>query len=752
MTTRPRDSATPGDLTVAIDGRSRLRPYATTRDYLDDYLGLLALRLQREVAVTRLLRGPGTEEAFLGLFLSEPEVDALLASLRADPTPGNGAAPVADPLQELTAAIDARAAAMAERLRATAAPLRPRTLARRFDLSALELALLLLLLAPEVDSRYARAYAYLQDDVARRWLTPDLALRLLAGTDPADPAGRALFLPASPLLRHRLVRLDGAASDPSPPLLDRRLKLDDRIVEYLLEGDPLEPRLEGLLSLAPPGPALAALPIDPAVATALGHLLAAWREDHDGPKPAFFWGPSGSGRRLAAGALATALDRPLVLLDGAALAADEAALPERLVLARREARLRDGLLYVDRLEALSPAGRDVVLAALGPEMILAATAAWSFVARERPPFVLHFPVPDAGRRRALWSARLNGHAPGSAGKPSIARVPAELADRFRLTPGQIAGALAAARQHACLRDGPGATPTAADLFEGARRQSNPGLDRLAMPVVSPYGWDDLVLPPAQMAQLRAIEAQVRHAGRVYDDWGFGRRLDGGRGLAVLFSGLSGTGKTMTAGILARSLGLDLYKIDLAGVVSKYIGETEKNLSVIFAEAATANAILFFDEADALFGKRSEVRDAHDRYANIEISYLLQRMETYEGISILATNLSQNIDDAFTRRLSAVVAFPVPDAADRERIWRGLFPPEAPLAGDVDFAFLAGQFELTGGHIRNCVLAAAFLAASAGEEVGMDHLVQAVARELEKLGRPLTRAAFADYYGLARQRR
>jgi SpoVK/Ycf46/Vps4 family AAA+-type ATPase len=243
---------------------------------------------------------------------------------------------------------------------------------------------------------------------------------------------------------------------------------------------------------------------------------------------------------------------------------------------------------------------------------------------------------------------------------------------------------------------------------------------------------------------------VRLGQQVYGDWGFGRRLGAGGGLSALFSGLSGTGKTMAAGVLARSLGLEIYRVDLSGVVSKYIGETEKNLSRVFEEAHDSSAILFFDEADALFGKRTEVQDAHDRYANIETSYLLQKMESYPGVAILATNFAQNIDEAFTRRLHYRVEFPFPGPADRERIWRGMFPPLAPLDPQVDFAFLAGQFELSGGNIRNCVLAAAFLAAENGQLIGMVHLIEGVSRELSKLGRARTRADFGAYYQALRE--
>jgi SpoVK/Ycf46/Vps4 family AAA+-type ATPase len=258
-----------------------------------------------------------------------------------------------------------------------------------------------------------------------------------------------------------------------------------------------------------------------------------------------------------------------------------------------------------------------------------------------------------------------------------------------------------------------------------------------------------VLPPRAIQQLREVCATEKHRHLVYSTWGFDRRLSLGKGLNVLFHGSSGTGKTMAASILAQELGLDLYKIDLSTVVSKYIGETEKQLSQIFREAQSSNASLFFDEADALFGKRSEVKDAHDRYANIEVGYLLQKMEEYEGIVILATNFRKNMDEAFTRRMHFIIEFAFPDAPNRERIWKTLIPLDAPLADDVNFAFLARQFELAGGNIRNVALAAAFLAAAEGSPIRMEHFILATARELQKLGRMPSRTEFREYYDLTR---
>jgi SpoVK/Ycf46/Vps4 family AAA+-type ATPase len=262
-----------------------------------------------------------------------------------------------------------------------------------------------------------------------------------------------------------------------------------------------------------------------------------------------------------------------------------------------------------------------------------------------------------------------------------------------------------------------------------------------------YSWSDLVLPAAQRQQLREVVDHIRFHERVYADWGFGDKHSLGRGNNVLFSGPSGTGKTMAAGIIATELGLDIYKIDLSAVVSKYIGETEKNLSRIFTAAETANAILFFDEADALFGRRSEVKDSHDRYANVEINYLLQRMEEHEGIVILATNLSRNLDDAFLRRIQFAVTFPQPEKEERLLLWRQVFPAQAPLATDLDFDFLARRFKLTGGSIKNIAVGAAYLAQCEGGAIGMRHVVLAAKREFQKMGKICAKAEFGDYYEL-----
>jgi SpoVK/Ycf46/Vps4 family AAA+-type ATPase len=323
---------------------------------------------------------------------------------------------------------------------------------------------------------------------------------------------------------------------------------------------------------------------------------------------------------------------------------------------------------------------------------------------------------------------------------------AAVAATFKFTGGQIRDAAAMAINLACLRGAEPVQVGAADLYEACRFQSNQRLSTLARKIVPKYTWDDIILPGDRVERLREICNQVKYRERVHGEWGFDRKLSLGKGLSVLFSGPSGTGKTMAAEIIAATLGLELYKIDLSTVVSKYIGDTEKNLSRIFGEAETSNAILFFDEADALFGKRSEVRDSHDRYANIETGYLLQRMEEYDGVVILATNFRKNMDEAFVRRLQFTVEFPFPGEEDRRRIWQGVWPSDTPCDPALDVEFMARRFEITGGSIRNIALAAAFLAADDGNVVTMGHLIHATKREFQKMGKVMTEGEFRNGRG------
>jgi SpoVK/Ycf46/Vps4 family AAA+-type ATPase len=368
--------------------------------------------------------------------------------------------------------------------------------------------------------------------------------------------------------------------------------------------------------------------------------------------------------------------------------------------------------------------------------ILAGRRTWDPGWSEVVPFIHDVPPPDRSERAAAWRASVNGDL-------SIGVDAGTVTGHLRMTPAQIERAATAARWNAIAA---GRKVTAADLRAGARAQNAAGLERLARRVEPRVTWDDLVLPPETLRPLRGLAARARHRELVLDEWGLRGRSGGtGHGIAALFAGPSGTGKTLAAEVIADEVGLELYAIDLATVVDKYVGETEKNLDRIFTEANEVNALLFFDEADALFGRRSDVRDAHDRYANIEVAFLLQRMESFDGIAILATNLRSNVDDAFTRRLDAIVDFQPPDPERRKQLWELCLGRSAPRGPDLDLDFCAEAFELAGGNIRSIALAAGYAAAERGGTIGMIDLIAAIEQEYRKLGRLCSEAEFGPWH-------
>jgi hypothetical protein len=590
--------------------------------------------------------------------------------------------------------------------------------ARMLELSDLEAAVLALCAAPELSPHYGRLYAYLQDDVTRKLASPRLVSRLLAenGVTALDIFG--CFADGAPLRRTgALSLLDGGGQT---PLADRLVKVADRLAAHLLAS-----RMDGLPShgrirtVAVPEHD----PGRPATIAELRELVAA-----ESRLPIVIAGSD------APALLATALDQPLVLVDIADVS--DADLMREATLSSA---LEDSELCFDSLDEVEPEKRRRVQRALavrpGRTLVCAATREAVVALGEQTVLVVEAPLPSFAERRDSWAAATR------AGNVS------EVAAKFRLSVGQIDDAAEVARLAAHARGEP--TPSGPDLDLGARQASSSKLAELASRLEPSFGWDDLVLPDRPLEILQSISAYLRHRDLVLSEWGYERTVAQNQGIKALFAGESGTGKTMAGQVLARELGLDLFRIDLATVVSKYIGETEKNLDRIFDAAEGSNAILFFDEADALFGKRSEVRDAHDRYANIEVAYLLQKMESYPGALILATNFRQNMDEAFLRRLDVVVEFPFPEPEDRERIWRLVLPESAPLGEDIGVPFLATQFKLSGGGIRNCSLAAAFLAAEEGESIGMRHLIRGVALEYGKLGRLTLESDFERFHEMIR---
>jgi AAA+ superfamily predicted ATPase len=616
-------------------------------------------------------------------------------------------------------------------------------LAQRYGLSSFDLDVLLIALAPELDLRYERLYAYLQDDVSRRRPSVDLVLNLLCESADEKASRRSHFSPGAPLVQSGLLHLTPDREDDQPPLLSHFMKLDGQVVRFLIAERTLDPRLAPFSELVEAETNADELPTDEAL---LALLEDAW--DNSRPLRLYFQGQPGSGRRQKAGRLAAELKATMLIVDTPrALAVDRTFdwVP-RLVF--REAWFHNALVYLRGFDTLRSEERSAALGRFWEALVhdegitfLEGTQPWAPVEGQPGGVItITFPRPSYAQRRALWKDLLT--------EASVQLKEADLdtlAGRFRLDPGQIADAFATAlnlahRRVAALPDDQreNATLNMDDLFAAARAQTGSELGGLARKIEPLNRLKDIVLPDDTCEQLIEICQRVAHGNRVLEDWGFDRKLSQGKGTAVLFAGPSGTGKTMAAEILAAELGLDLYKIDLSSVVSKYIGETEKNLERIFQAAENSNAILFFDEADALFGKRSEVRDSHDRYANIEISYLLQKMETYDGLAILATNLRQNLDDAFVRRMAFTISFPFPDEASRRLIWEGIWPKDIPRdfsAADLDD--LAARFKLSGGNIKNIALAAAYLAASVNKPVSREHIMRAIYREFQKMGKAMS---------------
>ncbi|NOZ06905.1 MAG: ATP-binding protein [Chloroflexi bacterium] len=700
---------------------------ATKRDlslsHLQAELARIDVLLRREIRRWQMA-GQDQNDAFRGLYISDDEANALLDRPFAASW---GNTVTLDPDEDRTfseALLHAaqQAQSLAETAEQQGHPPRLSHLAHVFGLDRFDLDTLLICLAPTLDLRYERFYGYLQDDVTQKRPTVNLVLNLLCAPGSERLTLLSRFSGEAPLFRYRLVEHLAAPAETAPPLLRQTLRVDDAVVSWLLGTYRPHADLGTHATLSVPRTDEAKWMLPAETRTLLERALV------EMPVIAFY-GSDRAAQRAAAHFTATCRGRALLAVDLDAVIGAGVSPAQAVRLALRDARLNGATPFLSGWDAClidgSPPPELLAEVLAYPEVtIIGGRVPWqpADMERDRNLLWLEFPTPSYAQRQALWC-----HYLGTGASEDVSA----LAGQFLLTAGQIRDAVASAQDAAAQRGSP---LQSADLFAAARAYSNPRLSRLAHKIIPRYDWHDIVLPDDQRTLLHEIVATVRGRPQVLEQWGVGRKLASSKGVTILFAGPPGTGKTMSAEIIAHELNQDLYKIDLSTIVSKYIGETEKNLERIFIEAQASNAILFFDEADALFGKRSEVRDSHDRYANIEISYLLQRMEAYDGVTILATNLRANLDEAFTRRLQFAVDFPFPEEADRLRIWQTLFPPDVPRDAELDFGLLARRFKLAGGNIRNILVSAAYLAAADGGQVTMDHLLHGTRRELQKMGR------------------
>ena len=594
-------------------------------------------------------------------------------------------------------------------------------LTQRLGLSLFEQQVLILCLGMELDTGVASLCARCQKDPGRPYPTFALAFSLFEG------ATWDALSPERPLRYWRLIEITQPGGQ---PLTTSALRADERIVNYLKGLNYLDDRL--LPMLAPMDQQASGTDLPPSHRDAVEAIIARLKlVDANRSLPVVqLLGADAASKQLVAGEVASTVGLQLYRLQAVLLPTQAADIETLARLWQRESLLLPLALYLDTL------GFNTDAAATGPSspvtrlleriegaVFLDTRESWPGL--HKPTVTVDVTKPTAAEQAAAWQSALGLAA---------AEIPGKLAAQFSLS-------FPAIRQLArdALSEQTDRAPLHDRLWEACLAVTRPQLDVLAARINQKATWDDIVLPDAELALLRHIAEQVSHRTTVYEKWGFGEKVSRGLGISALFSGDSGTGKTMAAEVIANDLRLNLYRIDLSAVVSKYIGETEKNLRRMFDAAENGGAILFFDEADALFGKRSEVKDSHDRYANIEINYLLQRMEAYRGLAILATNMKSALDTAFLRRLRFIVRFPFPGVAERKAIWQRVFPADMPKSV-LDYDRLA-RLNVTGGHIHNIAINAAFLAARAGTPVTMTLILEAARAEFRKIERPINEADF-----------
>ena len=756
--------------------------YQSDLEYLMDELARLDLLLL-QLRASKTTANRRADDPFCGLYVSDSEAEALLENRESMINAKGKLTNYSERILTKELEIQQKV------LKTMELGMEPRLfrVARCFALNRLEVDTILICAASELDPKYERLYGYLQDDLTRKYPSVGMVVELLCRTVEDMITSRRFFLPTATLLQKGI--LEFAADRDDLPKIATALKLKPNFLSYIMgedddgcgqdrsgelsecmrianedfaswEPDSEEPECKADMDCKGdldcrgsefgegenlPG-LIESLKIPEKIRSSAENLIRYLKRE-GGRGLCILQGPYGSGKKEVADAICDSIGIGIITIDLSPLVSDSTDIADLLSWPLQKAVLDSRAVFItglDLLQANDPraqqikAGLEKAISSFPGFVILSCLSSIE-LAREiqRNAFTIVMPVPELPDRRSMWLQELDGQLE--------AKDIDELASKFVFTSGQIRDAVSAARNIAVLE---GSDCLRKDhIYQGSREQASRKLSALSTRINTGMNSAELVLPEDKMAQLSDVKNFIRNKGAVYYDWGFGRKLSLGKGMNILFSGSSGTGKTLAAGILARDLGLEIYKVDLSTVVSKYIGETEKNINKIFGEAREINAILFFDEADAIFGKRSEVKDSHDRYANIEVSYLLQKMEEHEGIVIMATNLSNNIDDAFVRRMHFIVEFPFPDEAGRLRIWKSLLPSEAPLSEDVDFQFLASHFKLAGGNIKNILMAAAFMAAESTGIINMEHIIKATVNEYKKVGLICSQSDFGKYYHL-----
>jgi AAA+ superfamily predicted ATPase len=728
------------------------RGYASCWEHYADELKLLDIKLQWLYHRRKKRMSEWQADPFNGMFVSEEEFLGLIGA-SADPMENDpDALLLLNQLRRQEAAVGRRL----NQSESTGVHLPLPYAARIFGMQGWERQCVMIALAVELDRKYERIFGFLIDDLTCKHPNISLLLQLACRDLTEMSAARMSLSPSGKLAKYMLYKEVGDTASVRS-LLSKSVWLDRRMVRFLLDETVLESSetldlVTQRLGLdEQPTPLRSGLELQERIKAFVREMYAPDRKSR--MRIAFYiWGPSGGGKKLQVQHCCRSFGKPVLFADLSAMLLQDKPFDELLDEVLREAILHQTVLCLTHVEALFPDEPDMAarqrlqavyrgLNGYNGLLFMLADKHQRLSAELKDRLILdmELPVPDDEQRRILWESLAQESGFDYQVNWAI------FGSKFRFTPGQIGRALLLAKGFAAW-NGTGESEQQAEvtkqaggiveaaLYKACYMQVQHRLEKKATRIQPKYAWEDIILPVEQKEQLRQACNQMKYRSMVYGQWGFERKLAYGKGLSMLFAGPPGTGKTMSAQVVAKELQLELYKIDLSQVISKYIGETEKNLHEIFEEARLSNAILFFDETDALFGKRSEVKDSHDKYANIETAYLLQKMEEYEGITVLATNLLNNIDEAFIRRINYIIKFPFPDDEHREKIWRSMFPKEAPIGEDVDFKYIAAKFSIAGGSIKNIAVSSAFMAADAGTVIGMRHILQAIKYELQKTGK------------------
>jgi AAA+ superfamily predicted ATPase len=726
--------------------------YADPMEHVREELRRIALLIELRGLILKKQGRIDESNRFRGLLLREGELDALLKQAAIGPEePPEDSDEITSKraaFASMTRRISLREAATLWAVREGAGGCRMPLLevCKRFSLDRFSYHILILALAPEVDLNFQRMFSYLLNDVTKKRPTVHLALELLSSDDTDRRAGRRAFAADAPAILYNLVHLEPAKGGLETSLLLREFKMPERMVQWLLGTAELAPAMRRYAKIEEHEPAFDDLVFDKRgtirVAALGEYMKRLHRAEGEHATPlVVLTGDEGVGKRTVAGRLAACLETKLLVVDLGGTAIPMARRDVAFRDIAREARLHQTSLCLSGFE--SELVKNGVIPALpylftiarmvpGVAVVSSANddiglngAGEGFATRMR------LEVPEAFGRLDLWTRLLElTAAPIS---PEVDLRGFSL--KYGFTAGALERVLISSHEEAMVRSGNTEAMIAGeDLDNASRVQLGQGLSGVATRVRRTAKWADVILPEEIVETLQEIIRHAKFRNQVFHDWGFEQKMTSGKGLSALFSGPPGTGKTMVAGVIAAELEMDLYRVDLSQVVSKYVGETEKNLSSVFQSAAGNQFIILFDEADSLFAKRTEVKSSVDRYANLEVNYLLQKMEDYTGICILTTNFEKSIDDAFKRRINFRIDFPFPEPEDRERLWRVHIPKEAPVEGALELEWLSEKYELSGGNIKNAVLRAAFRAAENGRAICTEDFEYAAERESRELGK------------------